>query len=182
MDPIVDRFLVFKAKQGDRDAFSRIYQKYRDCLLVLAVVLSNDKYIAEDSVQDTFVYFAEHLDDFTLTGTLKGYLATCVSNRVRYYIRSKRRQFSGLEQAELVQTESCNPSEDFILSNQLKQLALALMELPTEQREVVMLHSQGAMSFRAIAKSLKIPLNTVKSRYRYGIKKLRSLLKSEVKK
>jgi RNA polymerase sigma-70 factor (ECF subfamily) len=145
--------------------------------LVSGIALSSDINIAEDSVQDTFVYFAEHLDGFSLTGTLKGYLTTCVVNRVRYHIRSKKRRFSGLEEAEVNQSELNDPSKDIILNEQLQKLALALKELPVEQREVIVLHAHGEMRFREIAKSLKVPLNTVKSRYRYGIEKLRSLLK-----
>ena len=180
MDQIVDRYLVSRARLGDSDAFCKIYEKYRDRLLVSAITLSNDINIAEDSVQDTFVYFAEHLNGFSLTGTLKGYLTTCVANRVRYHIRSKRRHCSGLEEADVIQSKLHDPSKGIILNEQLKKLTLALKELPIEQREVIVLHAQGEMRFRAIAKSLKVPLNTVKSRYRYGISKLRSSLKSEV--
>ncbi|MHC4584974.1 MAG: sigma factor-like helix-turn-helix DNA-binding protein, partial [Planctomycetota bacterium] len=53
--------------------------------------------------------------------------------------------------------------------------------LPYDQREVILLHHQAAMTFRAIAESLGISNNTVKSRYRYGFDKLRLIL-DEVKK
>lgn len=182
MGPIIDRYLVFRARQGDSGAFCRIYEKYRGSLLISAITLSNDINIAEDSVQDTFVYFAEHLNGFSLTGTLKGYLTTCVANRVRYHIRSKKRRFSSLEEADVIESELCDPSEGIILNEQLKKLTSALTKLPAEQREVIVLHTQGQMRFQAIAKSLKIPLNTVKSRYRYGIGKLRASLKREVDK
>lgn len=182
MGPIIDRYLVHRAREGDSEAFCRIYEKYRDSLLVSAIALSNDVNIAEDSVQDTFVYFAEHLDGFSLTGTLKGYLATCVANRVRYHIRSKRRRFSGLEEANGIESNLCEPSDGIILNEQLIKLTSALTKLPAEQREVIVLHTQGQMRFRSIAKSLNISLNTVKSRYRYGIEKLRELLKNEVEK
>jgi RNA polymerase sigma-70 factor (ECF subfamily) len=182
LGPIIDRYLVNRARQGDSKAFCRIYEKYRDSLLVSAIALSNDVNIAEDSVQDTFVYFAEHIDGFSLTGTLKGYLATCVANRVRYHIRSKRRRFSGLEEANGIESNLCEPSDGIILNEQLKKLASALTKLPVEQREVIVLHTQGQMRFRAIAKSLNVSLNTVKSRYRYGIGKLRELFKTEVEK
>ncbi|MHC4538620.1 MAG: RNA polymerase sigma factor [Planctomycetota bacterium] len=181
MGPIADRYLVSGARHGDRAAFCRIYEKYRDRLLVLAIALSNDVSIAEDSVQDTFVYFAEHLDGFSLTGSLKGYLATCVANRVRYHIRSKKRKFSSVEEAEQIPSTLYDPTDGIILSEQLRRIALVLTELPAEQREVVVLHTQGEMRFGAIAKSLNISLNTVKSRYRYGIAKLRSSLRSEMR-
>ena len=54
-----------------------------------------------------------------------------------------------------------------------------MAELPIEQREVVMLHVQGAMTFRAIATARAMSADTAKSRYRYGINRLRSLLNGE---
>jgi len=44
----------------------------------------------------------------------------------------------------------------------------------------LMLHLHGQMTFRAIAKARQISTNTAKSRYRYGIDKLRSILNGEV--
>jgi len=57
-----------------------------------------------------------------------------------------------------------------------KAVTLALENLPLEQREVIVLHLQGDMKFRQIAAMLDIPINTVQSRYRYGMEKLRQLL------
>ncbi len=71
-----------------------------------------------------------------------------------------------------IQTVACN--------EQLGRLSGAMAELPFEQREAVMMHLHGAMTFRAIAKARRISPNTAKSRYRYGIDKLRSLLNGEV--
>ncbi|MBN2316308.1 MAG: sigma-70 family RNA polymerase sigma factor [Sedimentisphaerales bacterium] len=181
MGPIADRYLVFGARHGDRAAFCRIYQKYRNRLLILAIALSNDVNIAEDSVQDTFVYFAEHLDGFSLTGSLKGYLAKCVANRVRYHIRSRKRRFSSLEEADDIPSTLYDPTNGIMLSEQLRKVTSALTALPPEQREVVVLHTQGEMKLGMIAKSLNVPVNTVKSRYRYGIDKLRSSLRSEMR-
>jgi len=51
-----------------------------------------------------------------------------------------------------------------------------MVRLPAEQREVVSLHVHGQMKFREIAEQLDLSMNTVQSRYRYGIEKLRTLL------
>jgi RNA polymerase sigma-70 factor (ECF subfamily) len=56
-------------------------------------------------------------------------------------------------------------------------LSQALARLPTEQRAVVHLKLWEAMTFDAIATTLDIPPNTAASRYRYGIDKLRTLLR-----
>jgi len=49
-------------------------------------------------------------------------------------------------------------------------------ELPIEQREVVVMHVWGAMTLEEIAKVLELSANTVASRYRYGLRKLREIM------
>ena len=55
----------------------------------------------------------------------------------------------------------------------------ATAQLPFDQREVIMLHFQGRMTFKRIARAIGISVNTAKSLYRYGFDKLRSLLDDE---
>jgi DNA-directed RNA polymerase specialized sigma24 family protein len=50
------------------------------------------------------------------------------------------------------------------------------------EREVIVLHLQGGLKFGEIAQSQNVSVNTVQSRYRYGLNKMRSILDGEVKK
>ena len=177
-----DRLLVFRCKCGNKDALRRIYEKYRDYLLILAVALSHDVNFAEDAVQDTFVSFTERLEKFELTGSLKAYLATCVANRICDRFRSRQNKTVSLEQDCPAESDLNEPGRAVVCNEQLQQLSSALAELPYEQREVIALHIHGRMRFGAIAKSLGIPTNTAKGRYRYGINKLRAILNNEVEK
>ena len=52
---VEDRLLIWKFKLGNRDALCRLYEKYKNDLLKLAVSLVNDVSTAEDVVQDVFV-------------------------------------------------------------------------------------------------------------------------------
>jgi RNA polymerase sigma-70 factor, ECF subfamily len=177
-----DRLLVFRCRGGSRPALRRIYEKYRDYLLILAIALCYDVNMAEDAVQDAFVGFAGKLDRFTLTGSLKAYLATCVANRVRDLMRNRRGKTVSLDEVCEVVSTSDGPAERILLNEELRQLSSALATLPYEQREVIALRFHSRMRFADIAKSLSIPVNTAKGRFRYGIDKLRSILNSEVKK
>ncbi len=176
-----DKQLVIKCKRGASDALERIYQKYKADLLVLAIALLNDKSAAEDVVHDVFVTFVQSLEKFRLTGSLKGYLLTCVANRARNSNKAKHRQSVGLEVAEFFGSNSDEPPASIICNEQLQQLSSAMNRLPYDQREVILLRHQAAMTFRAIAESLGLSNNTAKSRYRYGLDKLRLIL-DEVKK
>ncbi|MBN2314245.1 MAG: RNA polymerase sigma factor [Sedimentisphaerales bacterium] len=178
---MVDRLLVARCRQGNRDALRRIYEKYRDDLLIMAIALSHDVHLAEDAVHDVFVAFARNVRHFKLTGSLKAYLARCVINRIRDLMRMRRSQARVLE-AERVCPEpkdANDPSDLIVCSEELRLLSKALSELPDEQREVIVLRMQGQMRFRKIAQLMDISVNTVKGRYRYGIQKLRSILNSE---
>ena len=179
---MIDRLLVTRCKQGSRDALRRIYEKYRDSLLILAIALSHDVSLAEDAVHDVFVAFAQNIASFKLTGSLKAYLARCVANRVRDLMRINRSRAKALspEQACSVERDLNEPSLLIACNEELRLLSSALAELPHEQREVIALHIHGQMRFRVIAKSLGISVNTVKGRYKYGIQKLRSILNGEI--
>ncbi len=179
---MVDRLLVTRCKQGSRDALLRIYEKYRDSLMILAIALSHDVSLAEDAVHDVFVAFAQILDSFKLTGSLKAYLSKCVANRVRDLMRKKqsRTKATSLQQNCSMTLHLRDPSQLIVCNEELQLLISALAKLPYEQREVIVLHIHGQMRFRIIAKSLDISVNTVKGRYRYGIRKLRSILNSEI--
>jgi len=175
-----DELLKWKFKRGSNEALTRIYEKYLDSMLTLALGLLNDAAAAEDIVQDVFVSFAQSRHNVRLRGSLSGYLATSVVNRVRDHQRRRRRR-AGKDAKCCVSAESAGPDQAVILSEQARLLAAAVAELPDEQREVVLLRLKAGLKFRDIAKLQQISLNTVLSRYRYGLERLRSMLDGEVK-
>ncbi len=178
-----DKILLWKFKCGSRDAFRLIYDKYAGDLLNLAANLLADKNQAEDVVQDVFISFVESIEKFRLTGSLKGYLATCIANRSRDYMRKKKREQIAAENRSGRTTPGVkNPLQSAINSEELLKLSHALTELPYEQRETLVLHLHGGMRFRQIAGMQNVSIKTVQSRYRYGLEKLRSALNGEVKK
>jgi len=178
-----DRLLLWKFKHGSRDAFRAIYEKYAGDMLTLAGNLLDDKVGAEDIVQDVFIKLVESVGTFRLTGSLKSYLATCVANRSRDYIRKRIRQRAAMaKQSEKTPAETNSTIYLAINSEQLQKLSNALSELPYEQREVIALHIHGNLRFRQIAELQNVSTKTVQSRYRYGLDKLRSTLNGEVEK
>jgi RNA polymerase sigma-70 factor (ECF subfamily) len=177
-----DKLLVLKCRRGNKDAMCRIYVKYKDYLLTLAKALLSEQATAEDVVHDVFVNFARSARQFQLTGSLRGYLATCVSNRARDKIRARTRQADALDSVNSVILDSDNPAQSAIDAEELTRLRQAVSQIPYEQREAVMLHLKGGMKFREIAKLRGVSAGTIYGRYRYGLGKLRSLLNSKVEK
>jgi RNA polymerase sigma-70 factor (ECF subfamily) len=177
-----DKLLVLKCRRGSKDAMCRIYAKYKDYLLTLAKGLLSEQAAAEDVVHDVFVSFARSAGQFQLTGSLRGYLATCVSNLARDKIRARTRQAEALDSVNPIIWGPDNPEQRVIEKEELTRLRQAINQIPYEQREAVMLHLKGGMKFREIANLQGVSVSTIHGRYRYGLDKLRSLLNSEVEK
>ncbi len=171
-----DGRLVHRLCRGDVDALRQIYHRYKDDLLTVAMSLLGDPHAAEDCVHDVFVHFATAPADLQASRSLRGYLIRCVANRAKNLL--KRRQLQPVPQTDGqhgADPRDC-PACRLIVSERSMQVFAALAQLPAEQREVITLHLHGQMRFREIADQLNLSINTVQSRYRYGIEKLRNLL------
>ena len=173
-----DRLLAWRLKKGSSAAFCRIYEKYYDYLLTVATALLNDINTAEDVVQDSFVKLSESKHLLDPRQSLKWYLVACVSNRARDERKSKRNKALCLDDS--VQSSSFNPVSNAICNEQMRLISDALGKLPYEQREVLVLHTRGRMTFKAIAKLNQVSVKTIQSRYRYGLEKMKILLNGQV--
>ena len=171
-----DEWLKLRFKAGSTDALQRIYEKYRDYLLTLAMALVNDAATAEDVVHDVFVSFAQSGCRFHLHGSLRAYLATCAVNRVRDRMRARKRHERRLHDEVPLELEFAPPDERISSDERSRLVVGALARLPEEQREVVALHLNGQLTLREIARLQEVPLTTVRGRYRHGIEQLRSIL------
>jgi len=178
---VEDTVLIWKFKRGSSDALCRIYQKYGDYLLTLAAALLNDINAAEDVVHDVFCRFIQSRDTIKAAGSLKSYLGTCVINLSRDRLRSRKLQPCRLDEVTSAVPDVKEPEDYAIFGEEARNLSYALGQLGYEQREVIMLHLHGGMKFREIAGLQGISINTVKSRYRYGLEKLRSVLSDKEK-
>jgi RNA polymerase sigma-70 factor (ECF subfamily) len=138
---------------------------------------------AEDVVHDVFVSFINSASRFRLTGSLKGYLATCVANGARNRNKTRQRH-PNIDQdaSDVPACDSCSPHAAAIFGEQSRRLTSALAQLPYEQREVVLLHLHTGLRFKAIAELQGISVNTVQGRYRYALNRLRYKLNGEVNK
>jgi RNA polymerase sigma-70 factor, ECF subfamily len=170
-----DRLLIFRVKHGDAGALVRIYDKYAGALIALAYKLVHNSAVAEDLLHDVFLDFVEGIQQFRLTGSLKAFLACCVANRAKDWLRSSDRHTQRSIEMDSLRSIVRTPEQVAIADESASQINEALDQLPIEQREVVLLHLLGGLTFREIASQQSISINTVQGRYRYGIQRLRNL-------
>lgn len=122
---------------------------------------------AEDIVHGVFVKI---LKGHVAPETPAAYLYRAVRNEALNARRNGWRE---------TQLEECDGCFTHRYGNQEAALALqkALSELPEEQREVVIMRIWGGMTLEEVAEETRVSLNTVASRYRYALEKLRDRLK-----
>ena len=176
-----DKLLILKFNRGQREALHRIYEKYKNDLVTLASALLTDVALAEDVVHDVFIGFIRSEGKFKLTGSLKGYLATCVANLARNRNKAGHvRAHADLEAIDPPESNAMTPETSVIFGEQSERLTWALNQLPYEQREVLVLRTYSQMKFAAIAAQQDASIHTVQGRHRYALDRMKRLL-TEVK-
>jgi len=125
---------------------------------------------AEDVVQDVFVRFCQlQGEKGTVIKTPSAYLFRMLANLCTSRLREAGR-FVTVQLAG--QPEPANPgTEDF--EWEYRHINQLLLDIPEEQAEVIRLRFYGNKSFREIADILGLPLTTAKSRFAYGMEKVR---------
>jgi RNA polymerase sigma-70 factor (ECF subfamily) len=101
---------------------------------------------------------------------------------VRDLNRAKPQQNARLDETGFISAGLNTPDRLAVSAEESRRIRYAMACLPYEQREVIVLHLQDGMTFKAIARSMDVSINTIQSRYRYGLDKLQSVLDGEVKK
>ena len=167
MDNENDQQLLERAAQGDERAFEVFYDRYRDWVYQLAWRFCRDRDLALDVVQDTFGYLVKKLPGLRLTAKLTTFLYPVVRHIAINALRVQGR-YAGPANDWLQEQPAPVPK-----STDLEELASVLANLPTVQRQVVLMRYLDDMSLKEIALALSIPEGTVKSRLHHALAALR---------
>ena len=143
----------------------------------------------EDVLQDVFYELVEANRLLMPIEHITGWLFRVARNRIIDLFRKKKPEnFSDKaivnEDDELLRFEDLLPSPDagpealYARRVLLQEVALAIEELPDEQREVFMAHEIDGRSFKEIAEQTGVSMNTLLSRKRYAVLHLRERLQS----
>ncbi|HWF05383.1 MAG TPA: sigma-70 family RNA polymerase sigma factor [Candidatus Angelobacter sp.] len=146
------------------------YQRHGPALLAYAIGLLGNRASAEDALHQVFLSLLSKADR---PAEATPYLFKAVRNRALNSRRSGARMVSldDHDQQWLVKPQGMMEAGI--------EVERALRDLPPEQREVVLMRVWGEMTFDEIAGVLDVSQNTVASRYRYALGKLREILKVE---
>lgn len=166
--------LVEMADTGER-LLEELYDTYSRPLFRYSLALTCSPDDAEDAVQVVFVRISSEWKRLIRVTNVKAYLFSAVRNAAFNILRGKRRR-DALHESICCEFQANQQVEDGELRVDGRMLREALDDLPVDQREVLVLKVFDEMTFKEIADTVGASLNTVASRYRYGIDKLRQAL------
>jgi RNA polymerase sigma-70 factor, ECF subfamily len=160
------------------DSWNEWLQLYSPRLLLIARQWTNSLSDAEDVVQEAFVRYWRHQRN--LPGEPMALLVTSVRRAAIDLARSNSRR-TARENRVVPELDEHAPIFEPLLNDERRvAIEAALRQLPSEQREVLVLKIWGELTFKEIAEQLDVPANTVASRYRYALAAIRSQLADTV--
>ena len=155
----------------------RLYDEHAPVLFAFLLNLTRSGPDTRDLLQELFVKLARRPELLDRVRDKRTYLLSLAHNLTVDLMRRRSTRERNYEQLAAesfpVFAATANPDEKAFRD----ALALALSELPPDQRAVLHLKLWEGLTFDGIARALDIPANTAASRYRYGIDKLRERLR-----
>lgn len=179
----VDAHLLQRVAQGDKQAFSELYDRFSGPLYGSAVRILRDPTEAQDVVHDAFVTLWEKAATFETTrGSAFSWAVTLVRNRAIDRVRMRRRRAELLAESapdDLGYDEGggvASGNDSAALGDDARAVRAAVETLPLEQKRALEMAFFGGLTQEEIARKLSEPLGTVKARIRRGLIKLRDSL------
>jgi RNA polymerase sigma factor (sigma-70 family) len=182
-EPDSDEELMLRYSRGDAGAFDELYNRHRAPLFRFILRQVSEQATAEELYQDVWMGLIRAHQRYQATAKFTTYLYQVARNRiVDHYRRVSSRPVTAMtfEDGEHAASEQDQPEAHAQQFQQAAQLKALLQELPREQQEAFLLRHEAGMSLDEIATITGTNSETVKSRLRYAMNKLRSAVGEEL--
>jgi RNA polymerase sigma-70 factor, ECF subfamily len=154
--------------RSNRAEVELLYHQHGSVLLLFALAIAGDRERAQDAVHQVFLRMLEG-GNLRQVANVRAYLFASVRNAALNDTKVQQRSVALEEESAWFDP----PHRDYPAELTLRR---ALCALPEDQRQVVVLHVWGELTFMQVAEILGISSNTAASRYRYALAKLREVM------
>lgn len=178
-----DLELVRLFQDGNLQAMETLVLRHKDKLYTSIFFLVKDNYLAEDIFQDVFIRIIDTVraGRYTEEGKFLPWAMRIAHNCcVDHFRKVKRnpviRNGENQDLFEVLSFTEENAETAMIKQQTQDRIHTLLMQLPEDQREVIILRHYADMSFKEIAKATDCSINTALGRMRYGLINLRKMM------
>lgn len=171
-------FIVNQMIDGNKQAFKYFFDKYYNELCNFVNIYLHNNDLAEEVVQDIFVYFWENKSRINIQSSVKSYLFSASKYRSLNLLRDQKRNSELQKSIEKETHGAFEMSTDFFTDpNEFKKLLDdAVEQLPEKCKRIFLLSKQEELSNKEIAEKLNLSVKTVENQITIALKKLRSFL------
>ena len=181
MDAIIsDEQLITAFQSGDYDAFEKLYLRHKLPLIRFIYGFCHKQHIADEIFHDVWMKVIQSKSRYEIKSKFKTWIYQIARNQVIDYVKKKSTvsEVNNLNEEILNFEQELNEVADLsdeLIKEEVEQTANQIInELPFEQKEVFLLKTEVEMTTKEIAGMLGENPETIKSRYRYAITKLKS--------
>jgi RNA polymerase sigma-70 factor (ECF subfamily) len=162
-----------RVRARNADAFEALYDAYHRLVYGVALRVLSDQRFAEDVTQTVFLKIWSSPDAFR-DGNFAAWICRVARNRALDVLRSKA---AHPESAFPESLPAQDALDDVVFANLNAAFVRdAMTQLPDEQRQLIELGFFGGLTHEELARQTGVPLGTVKTRIRSGLRKLRDAL------
>ena len=170
-----DDVLLRRAAKGDEEAFTLLYRRHQAAMYRFALRMTGNTWAAEEIVQDVFMTLMRDPKKYDATrGALGAFLYGVARNRVMKHLERMPREIALEEKNEdgtgsgIVLQDASTPAVWAEKRERMQQVRAAVMELPVEFREAVVLCELEELSYGEAAQMAGCPIGTIRSRLHRG--------------
>lgn len=170
-----DDVLLKRSAKGDEEAFTQLYRRHQAQIYRFALRMTGHAWAAEEIVQDVFMTLVREPKKFDPSrGPLAAFLYGVARNRVMKHLERLPRELpleirsDDGESNELNAADQRTPAHWAEIRERRERVRSAVLSLPAEFRETVVLCELEEMSYEEAARVLDCPLGTVRSRLHRG--------------
>ena len=163
--------------------FGKLITEFQDQLFKFAFFRTGSLADSQDIVQDVFVKFYKNKQYPSAIRNIRSYLFQSISNAcIDYQKKKKKFLFESLDKMDDSKfLQEKDASYQLLLMEEYGRIDRILQNVPVEQAEIIRLRVLDCLSFVEIAEILSLSVTTVKSRFKYGIDKLKFILNTNEK-
>jgi len=179
MSPIIDQQhdLVTKCKNGDQEAFHKLYKLYAKSMYNVAVKILNDEDEAADILQESFILVFNDVKKFRQEVTFGLWLKQIVINKSISAIRKRKYDFIAIETVSNEDLVENDDLEIIDLNDEVDRVNDSIKRLPDGYRCILTLFFLEGYDHEEIAQIMGITESTSRSQLTRGKRKLIELLK-----
>jgi len=182
-EQITDKALIKQYIQGNEACLEMLINKHKNKVFTTILMIVNDRYIAEDLFQETFIKVIKTFKSgkYNEEGKFLPWVVRIARNLAIDHFRKAKRmpKVTSQDGEDIFRTfeiSERNREQEYIRDQRDETIREIINMLPDEQKQVLVLRHYGDLSFKEIAALTDVSINTALGRMRYALNNMRKII------